>query len=100
TISFSSHDFINHVFGPESKESLDDLLRLDRILADFFRFLDGWAGAGKTLITLTADHGFSYSPEYWKDTLKLDAGRINAQTMLRKLNEHLSGKYGEGKFAS
>jgi len=100
TISFSSHDFINHVFGPESKESKDDLLRLDRILADFFGFLDGWVGLDNTLITLTADHGFAYSPEYWKDVVKLEAGRINALEMLKRLNVHLSDRFGLGKYAS
>lgn len=99
-VSFSSHDFINHLFGPESKESADDLLRLDRVLADLFRFLDGWMGPDGTLICLTADHGFSPSPEYWHDVMKIDAGRINAGDLLKKLNEHLSAKFGLGKYAS
>jgi hypothetical protein len=100
TISFSSHDFVNHLFGPESKESQDDLLRLDRILADFFAFLDGWVGLDQTLITLTADHGFSYSPEYCRDVLQLDAARVNAQEMLKRLNAHLSDRFGLGKYAA
>ncbi len=100
TISFSSHDFINHLFGPESKESQDDLLRLDRILADFFAFLDGWVGLDRTLITLTADHGFSYSPDYWRDVLQFDAARVNAQEMLKRLNAHLSERFGLGKYAA
>ncbi|HVE40311.1 MAG TPA: alkaline phosphatase family protein [Planctomycetota bacterium] len=100
TISFSSHDFINHLFGPESKESEDDLLRLDRILADFFAFLDEWVGLDRTLITLTADHGFSYSPEYWRDVIGLEAYRVNAQEMLKRLNAHLSERFGLGKYAA
>jgi predicted AlkP superfamily pyrophosphatase or phosphodiesterase len=97
-LSFSSHDFINHAFGPESKESLDDFLRLDRILADFFRFLDGWTSGG-TLLALTADHGFSFTPEYWKDVVKLEAARINSKEMLKALNGHLSDKFGLGTYA-
>jgi hypothetical protein len=99
-ISFSSHDFINHVFGPESKESQDDILRLDRILADLLGFLDEWVGLDRTLVTLTSDHGFSYSPEYWSEVLKVDARRVNALDMLKKLNAHLSGRFGMGKYAS
>jgi hypothetical protein len=100
TISFSSHDYINHVFGPESKESEDDLLRLDRLLADFFAFLDRWAGPDQTLITLTADHGFGYSPEYWRDVIRLEANRVNALEMLKRLNARLSDRFGLGKYAS
>jgi hypothetical protein len=100
SVSFSSHDFINHVFGPESKESEDDLLRLDRILAEFFTFLDGWVGLDQTLITLTADHGFSYSPEYWKDVIGLDAYRVNTTEMLKRLSAHLSERFGIGKYAA
>lgn len=99
-ISFSSHDFINHVYGPESKESQDDLLRLDRILADFFAFLDRWVGLDNILVSLTADHGFSYSPEYCRDVLGLDASRINPADMLKKLNDALGDKFGAGKYAA
>jgi hypothetical protein len=99
-ISFSSHDLINHTYGPESTESLDDLLRLDRTLADFFKFLDGWVGLENVLISLTADHGFSYTPEYWKNVMKADVMKIDAEDMLKKLNEHLGAKFGLGKFAA
>lgn len=98
-VSFSSHDFINHTFGPESKESEDDFLRLDRTLADFFRFLDSWAGAGNVLVAFTADHGFPFTPEYWKDVVRLEASRINPKDMLKALNEHLSDKFGLGNYA-
>jgi len=99
-LSFSSHDLINHVFGPESTESQDDLLRLDRVLADFFKFLDGWVGLDNTLVTLTADHGFSYSPDYWKEVLKADAFKIDAEDLVKKLNEHLGTKFGLGTYAT
>jgi predicted AlkP superfamily pyrophosphatase or phosphodiesterase len=99
-LSFSSHDFINHVFGPESKESQDDLLRLDLILAGFFSFLDEWVGLDHALVSLTADHGFSYSPEHCRDVMGLDAFRINAAEMLKRLNGHLGEKFGAGKYAA
>lgn len=98
-VSFSSHDYINHTFGPESREAADDTLRLDQVLADFFKFLDEWVGLDRTLIVITADHGFSRAPEYWKDVARIDAGRINHDEMMKKLNGHLSQKYGEGLWA-
>jgi len=99
-VSFSSHDYINHYFGPESTESQDDLLRLDRTLADFFKFLDGWVGLDNVLITLTADHGFSYTPDYWREVLKTDAFRIDVDDLLKQLNEQLGKRFGPGKYAA
>lgn len=34
-VSLSSHDYVNHSFGPESRMSHDHLQRLDRLLANF-----------------------------------------------------------------
>jgi len=32
-ISWTSHDYVNHLFGPESRQSQDQTIRLDRIFA-------------------------------------------------------------------
>lgn len=37
-ISFSSTDYIGHMYGPNSREIEDTYLRLDQELADFFIF--------------------------------------------------------------
>jgi hypothetical protein len=39
-ISWTSHDYVNHLFGPESRQSQDQTVRLDRIFADLFDYLD------------------------------------------------------------
>lgn len=97
-VSFSSHDYVNHGFGPESMQSHDHFLRLDRTLADFLAFLDGWVGLANALVVLTADHGFSNAPEYCVEALKLDAGRIDPEKMVEGLNLYLSGRFGQGKY--
>ena len=56
-ISFSSTDYIGHVFGASSLESEDNLAHLDRVLADLFAFIDDKIGLDNTLIVLSADHG-------------------------------------------
>jgi predicted AlkP superfamily pyrophosphatase or phosphodiesterase len=99
-VSYSSHDFINHRFGPESEESEDDLLRLDGFLSDFLKMLDSQVGLTNTLLVLSSDHGFSYSPEHWKKALDLDADRIYADEMLAKLNKHLRNTFGFDKMAT
>ncbi len=63
-ISFSSTDYIGHLFGPSSLEAEDNILRLDRILAELFQYIDNKIGLEKTLIVLSADHGGPEAPEY------------------------------------
>ncbi len=43
-ISFSSTDYVGHIFGASSLESEDNIARLDRTLADLFAFVDQKVG--------------------------------------------------------
>jgi len=63
-ISFSSTDYIGHFFGPSSLEMEDNLLRLDRTLADLFAYVDRYVGLENVLIVLAADHGSPEAPGY------------------------------------
>ena len=56
-ISFSSTDYVGHLFGASSLESEDNLARLDRTLTDLFAYVDRKIGLKNTLIVLSADHG-------------------------------------------
>jgi arylsulfatase A-like enzyme len=80
-------------------QAQDHLLRLDRILADLFAFLDRWVGPDNTLIVLTADHGFTNSPEYCTGDMKMDGGRIDPDKMMEALNAHLSSRFGPAPYA-
>ena len=62
SISFSSTDYVGHLFGPSSLESEDNLLRLDRTLAELLAFIDKQVGLANTLIVLSADHGAAAVP--------------------------------------
>lgn len=61
-ISFT--DYIGHLFGPSSLESEDNILRLDRVLAELFAYVDEQVGLDKTLIVLSGDHGGPDAPGY------------------------------------
>lgn len=74
-VSFSSTDYVGHIFGIASLESEDNILRLDRTLADLFRFVDEKVGLKNTLIVLSADHGGPEAPEYMAG-LGLKVGRL------------------------
>ena len=56
-VSFSSTDYVGHLFGASSLETEDNLARLDRTLADLFKYIDDNVGLDNTLIVLSADHG-------------------------------------------
>ncbi|HEX7089346.1 MAG TPA: alkaline phosphatase family protein [Longimicrobiales bacterium] len=63
SVSLSQTDRVGHQYGPLSREQLDNLLRLDRELGDFFTFLDETVGAGRWVLALSADHGVHVAPE-------------------------------------
>jgi len=63
-ISFSSTDYIGHIFGPSSLEAEDNMLRLDKTLASLFKYVDEKVGLENTLIVLSADHGAPEAPGY------------------------------------
>ena len=95
TISLSSHDYVNHAFGPESRLSHDHLLHLDRHLQAFFKYLDQHIGADQYLAVLTADHGFGETPE-WAASQGRDAKRISSSKQMARANEELAKLYGAG----
>ena len=63
SVSASATDRVGHTFGPNSREQLDNLLRLDKELGEFFDFLDKAIGKNKWTVMLTADHGVLDTPE-------------------------------------
>ena len=64
SISFSSTDYVGHLFGPSSLEAEDNMLRLDKTLASLFKYVDERVGLQNTLIVLSADHGAPEAPGY------------------------------------
>lgn len=68
SVVVSQVDDISHSFGSGSQEQLDNLLRLDHELGDFFKFLDAQVGKENYLVALSADHGMMDMPEYLRET--------------------------------
>jgi predicted AlkP superfamily pyrophosphatase or phosphodiesterase len=75
-ISFSTTDYVGHIFGPSSLEAEDNMLRLDRTLADLFSYVDKRVGLENTLIVLSADHGGPETPEQWQK-FGIDSGYVS-----------------------
>jgi len=86
SISFSSTDYAGHLFGPSSLESEDNLLRLDRTLAELFKFVDQKVGLANTVIVVSADHGAAEIPGYL-DEFGIDAKYFKPDALDPKMLE-------------
>lgn len=91
-VSLSVNDYIGHYFGPESLEAEDNLLHLDKTLADFFAHIDKTVGLDKTLIVLSADHGTDDVPEH-KHELGFPAGRHQVKDMIAAVTKGLQARF-------
>lgn len=93
-VSFSSPDYIGHLYGPNSVEQEDDYLRLDKDLAELIQFVETQVGKENVLIFLTADHAAPEVPAYLMD-LKIPAGYLNEDKLFTDLKKYLATNYGD-----
>ena len=79
SVSFSSTDYVGHVFGPSSLEGEDNILRLDRAIGELLSFVDANVGLDNTLVVLSADHGGPDTPGYL-GSLGIPAGYVDPES--------------------
>ncbi|TKK69783.1 alkaline phosphatase family protein [Ilyomonas limi] len=96
TVSFSSPDYIGHSFGPNSWEQMDDYVRLDAVLGNFFNFLDAQVGKGNYTVFLTADHAVAHVPNFSVEH-KLPGGAFKGAAIMNSLKALLKDKYNTDK---
>jgi hypothetical protein len=89
-IGFSQTDRIGHNYGPHSHEIMDSVVRLDRILADFFQFLDQRVGLQHCTLVLTSDHGVAPLPERTPG----QGGRVRVADLDVQVNAALDAEFG------
>ena len=91
SVSFSSTDYVGHVFGPSSLEGEDNLLRLDRTLADLLDYVDQKVGLRNTLIVLSAEHGGPEAPpllnEYGVEADYVDTDNWDKESGIKALKQ-------------
>jgi len=61
-VNLKGPDYTAHQFGPDSPELRETLSELDRQFVRILDALDKKAGAGQTVIAITADHGMAAEP--------------------------------------
>lgn len=91
-VNFSSLDYAGHMFGPDSKELQDMMLRLDRDLEDLLNFLDENVGEGEYLLFISADHGGMHVPQFLIDH-KLPGGYLATASVKASMNDFLADKF-------
>ncbi|WP_455211412.1 alkaline phosphatase family protein [Kaarinaea lacus] len=96
-VSFSSTDYVGHIFGPSSLESEDNILRLDRTLASLLSFVDKQIGLRNTLVILSADQGSPEVPGYLQ-SLGIFGGYVDPKSWEKQpAFERLKAKFGIGE---
>ena len=93
-VSFSSTDYVGHMYGINAIETEDTYLRLDLELEKVLNFLDGKYGKENYLLFLTADHGAAHNPEFSGDQ-KIPSGNLMNDPMSDSLSGYLYNLFGD-----
>ncbi len=91
-VSLSATDAIGHVFGPDSREIHDQVLRLDRYLGWFLDRLFDRLGEDGVVVVLTADHGVTPYPAASR-ARGISAYAVSLDTVLSAVNRELDAAY-------
>jgi predicted AlkP superfamily pyrophosphatase or phosphodiesterase len=98
-LSFSSTDYVGHLFGPNAIEIEDTYLRMDLEIQTLLQTLDNKVGKGKYLIFLTADHGGAHNATFLQDH-KIPAKSLTIQKVNKDLNKFLEAEYGDSSLVN
>lgn len=93
-ISFSSTDYVGHMYGPRAIETEDVYLRLDKDLEELLNTLDKELGKKNYTVFLTSDHGGADVPNHLSDN-KIPAGYLREEQITREVNTFLQTHYAD-----
>ncbi|WP_353138065.1 alkaline phosphatase PafA [Pseudopedobacter sp.] len=100
TINCASTDYIGHMYSANSVEAEDGLLRLDKDLSAFFKYLDTKVGKGNYTVFLTADHGGAHNPTFLEEH-KIPTGLLGLKkNAIVAINKMVETKYGIQKIVT
>jgi predicted AlkP superfamily pyrophosphatase or phosphodiesterase len=98
-VSFSSHDYAGHAFGPNAREMEEMTVAEDEVISKFLNFLKSKVDLKDVAIVFTGDHGIPMNPEYARAN-RFPGGRIDEKALAQSLGEKLDqaiGKLPEGQ---
>lgn len=95
-ISFSSHDYVGHAFGPNSKEIEDMTVSEDRVIATLLNRIKSKVPGGlkDVVVVLSADHGVAPNSD-WLIKNKMASGRVDIDALQEKIENQLNSKFGK-----
>lgn len=96
-LSFSSNDYVGHLYGPDSPQVRDVSINTDKVLGKLFRYIDARVGMANVMVVLTADHGVAPVPEV-NVKRNMPGGRVSFSTISDEVQKALTEKFGEGKW--
>ncbi len=94
-VNYSVPEKIGRLFGPQSLEIEDLLIRFDKDLGHLIEVIEDVVGKNNVLIYLTSNHGMADPPQYLLDN-KLPAGSFRQHYIIALLKSYLRAIYGEG----
>ena len=90
-ISLSANDILGHRVGPDSPQTREMALALDRQIGDFLTYLGQRIGLANVWVALSADHGIAPVPDY-AQTFRIPAERLDAPAFTARLNVAISNR--------
>ncbi|MFD1630282.1 alkaline phosphatase PafA [Pseudopedobacter beijingensis] len=100
TINCASTDYIGHMYSANSVEAEDGLLRLDKDLSSFFKYLDAKVGKGNYTVFLTADHGGAHNPMFLEEH-NIPTGMLGLKkNAMAAVNKMVEERYGLKKIVT
>ena len=94
SINFSTLDFANKWFEPQSVEVQDLYMRLDQDIANLLNYLDGKLGKDNYLVYLTAPSTSENSVKMLKEVFNFAAGEFFPESSMALLRSYLNVIYG------
>lgn len=89
-VSLSATDLINHRLGPDSRETHDEVLRVDRQIGILLDSLFKMRDPSRVIVALSADHGFTPIPELAPATVVPHPTRVTLLPVLAKMRAQLA----------
>ncbi len=94
-VSLSTHDYIGHQYGPNSRESEEitayEDQALSRLIQSIKRQVPG--GLNEVVFVLTADHGAPSHPD-WVNQIGIPSGKFKDEELVGELEKALQKKWG------
>jgi arylsulfatase A-like enzyme len=94
SVALSTTDVVGHVWGPDSRELHDMIIRLDRMLGTFMDDLAKVVPRERIVWVLTSDHGVTSFPEYTRAQGRM-AARVSGDTVAFHAESFLSSVHGK-----